>query len=169
MGGVEHIIVCGVDGSTGSQLALEWAIEEAVRRGCTLRVVTAWSWDGLDALGAPSSPAAALSNAQDIQDTALVRAFAAVDNVPEVDRVMSRDVPSDALCAATLDAELLVLGSHGHGPVHDKLVGSTSQRASHHASCPVVILPDPRHVEKELRRARSRHPGSDAPQGTASF
>lgn len=65
-------------------------------------------------------------------------------------------MPSDALCAASVDAELMVLGSHGHGAVHDKLIGSTSERAVHHAPCPVVIVPDPRHVEKNLKRVQEQ-------------
>jgi hypothetical protein len=40
--------------------------------------------------------------------------------------------------------------------VHDKLVGSTSERAIHHAPCPVVVIPDPRHVEKNLEQAKVR-------------
>lgn len=165
----EHVIVCGVDGSNASQLALEWAIDEAIRRDCKLRAVTAWSWDGLEALEAPPSPAAARSHAQDIQEAALARASTAAENLPEIERLMSRGVPSQVLCAAALDAELMVLGSHGHGAVYDKLVGSTSQRAIHHASCPVVILPDPRHVEKELKRATAKRRPAEAPQATASF
>lgn len=50
----------------------------------------------------------------------------------------------------------MVLGSHGHGAVHDKLIGSTSERAVHHAPCPVVFVPDPRHVEKNLRRVQEQ-------------
>jgi len=165
----EHVIVCGVDGSTASQLALEWAIDEAIRRDCKLRVATAWSWDGLEALGAPPSPAVALNQAQDIQDATLARVVGAAENVPEIERLMSRGVPSQVLCDAALDAELLVLGSHGHGAVHDKLVGSSSQRAIHHASCPVVILPDPRHMEKELKRAKAKRRPAEAPQVGAFF
>jgi len=165
----EHVIVCGVDGSTASQLALEWAIDEAIRRDCKLRVVTAWSWDGLEALGAPPSPTAALNHARDIQDATLARALDAAENIPEIERLISRGVPSEALCTAALDAELMVLGSHGHGAVRDKLVGSTSQRAIHHASCPVVILPDPRHVEKEIKRANAKRRLAEAPQATAFF
>ncbi len=46
MDGREHIIVCGIDGSAAGQRALEWAMDEAIRRHCKLRVVTAWGWDG---------------------------------------------------------------------------------------------------------------------------
>lgn len=164
-----HVIVCGVDGSVGSQRALEWAVDESVRRDCKLRVVTAWSWDGIEELGAPGSPAAALSHAREIQETALSRVLAATRHAPEVERVLTRAVPSQALCAAALDADLLVLGSHGHGFVHDRLVGSTSQHTVRHASCPVVLVPDPRHVEKEIKRAMGKPPGDEAPHGSPMY
>lgn len=163
----EHVIVCGVDGSSGSQRALEWAIDESVRRGCSLRVVTAWFWDGVEALGAASSPAAALEGARKTQEAALSQALAGARSAPQVERVTPRATPSEALCSASLDAELLVLGSHGHGAVHDKLVGSTSQRTIHHASCPVVLLPEPRRVEKELARAKGRRHSAAAPSAAS--
>lgn len=163
MDGREHIIVCGIDGSVAAQRALEWAMDEAIRRDCKLRVVTAWAWDGAEALGAASSPAAARSHAKQVQDVAVARVLADTDNPPEVEPVLLRGAASEALCTSALDAELMVLGSHGHGAAHDALVGSTSQRAIHLASCPVVILPDPRRAERALKRAKRKRRVADPP------
>lgn len=165
----EAVIVCGVDGSDAGQRALEWAIDEAIRRNCTLRVVTAWWWDGVEVLGAASSPAAASLQAQETQDVAVDRALAASERAPEVERLVVRNTPSVAVTTAAVDAELLVLGSHGHGAAYDKLVGSTSQRAIHHASCPVVILPDPRQAEKKRKHAKAKRGGADVPHTTPMF
>jgi nucleotide-binding universal stress UspA family protein len=165
--GREQVVVCGVDGSPGAQRALEWAVEEATRRGCVLRVVTAWTWDGVEAIGAPSSPAGALDRARHVQDSALARALGAVEAPPEVERVLPRDVPSEALCTAAADAALVVLGSHGHGMVHDRFAGSTTQRVLHHAAVPVVVLPDPRRAEH--RHAKVRHPRSESPHVAPMF
>lgn len=159
----EHVIVCGIDGSEAGQRALQWAMDEATRRSCTLRVVTAWAWEGADALGAASSPEAAHSHAKQTQDVAVARVLADTDNPPEVEQLVLRGAASERLCSSALDAELLVLGSHGHGAVHDKLVGSTSQRVIHHASCPVVILPDPRHAERALKYAKGKRRGAEPP------
>ena len=156
MKATECVIVCGVDGSPAGQRALHWAVDEAIRRYGKVRAVTAWSWDGVEALAAPGTPAEALGRARQMLDAAVDEVLGGMEHAPAVDRVCERGVPSEALCTAAADAELLVLGSHGHGAVHDKLVGSTSERAIHHAPCPVVIIPDPRHVEKNLEQARAR-------------
>jgi nucleotide-binding universal stress UspA family protein len=37
-------------------------------------------------------------------------------------------------------AELLVVGSRGHGGLTEALLGSLSQHCVHHARCPVVII-----------------------------
>jgi nucleotide-binding universal stress UspA family protein len=169
MDGREHIIVCGIDGSEAGQRALEWAMDEASRRDCTLRVVSVWEWDGLESMGAASSPSAAKSHAKQIQDVAVARVLADTDDPPEVEQVVVRGVPSEVLCTSALDAELMVLGSHGHGTVHDTLVGSTSQRAIRHSSCPVVILPDPRRAERALKHAEGKRRGAEPPHVAPMF
>ena len=169
MDGREHIIVCGIDGSAAGQRALEWAMDEAIRRNCKLRVVTAFAWDLGEAVGGPSSPAAAQSQAKQIQDIAVSGVLTDTDNPPEVEKVLVRGAASESLCRSALDAELIVLGSHGHGAVHDQLVGSTSMRAIHHASCPVVILPDPRHAERAVKRAKDERRGVEPPHPAPMF
>lgn len=157
MEAAERVIVCGVDGSPAGQRALMWALEEAGRRGGKVRAVMAWAWDGVETLNAASTPAEALAQTQQLLDRCVDEVVNQVPGAPTVERVCQRGLPSEAICAAAADAELIVLGSHGHGAVHDKLVGSTSERVIHHAPCPAVIVPDPRHVEKNLRRARELH------------
>lgn len=159
----EHIIVCGVDGSAASQRALEWAVAEARYRGCRLRAVTAWDWDGVEGMMAPTTSAEARSQSEIVQRRCLIAALDGVEDPPEVERRLTRGRPSEVLCTAALDAELLVVGSHGHRTVHDALVGSTSQRAIRHAPCPVVVLPDPQRAEHEVKRSRRRHRGAMAP------
>jgi nucleotide-binding universal stress UspA family protein len=38
-------------------------------------------------------------------------------------------------------ADLLVLGTRGHGGFSGLLLGSVSQQVSHHAPCPLVLVP----------------------------
>jgi nucleotide-binding universal stress UspA family protein len=154
----EHVIVCGIDGSPASQRALEWAVAEARYRGCRLRAVTAWEWDGVEGMIAPANPEEARGQAEIVQRRALIAALEGMMKPPEVERRLVRGRPSAALTTASLDAELLVVGGRGHTTMHDVFVGSTSQKVIRHASCPVVVLPDPQHVEVEAqRRSRNRH------------
>jgi nucleotide-binding universal stress UspA family protein len=44
------------------------------------------------------------------------------------------------LTAAADGADLLVVGSRGHGGFTEALLGSVSQHCVHHAPCPVVII-----------------------------
>lgn len=49
--------------------------------------------------------------------------------------------PPDALCAASDDAQLLVLGSRGHGRMSEAVLGSVVQYCLKNVSCPVVVSP----------------------------
>lgn len=53
--------------------------------------------------------------------------------------------------AAKFRADLIVIGSHGHGAVYDVLVGSTAQGVLRRATCPVVVVPG-----RPKTRARAR-------------
>lgn len=48
--------------------------------------------------------------------------------------------PAPILLAAAQGADLLVVGSHGHGAFAEMLLGSTAQHCVHHAPCPVPVV-----------------------------
>jgi nucleotide-binding universal stress UspA family protein len=131
-------ITAGVDGTDESLAALAWAAREAVRRDLALRVVHAWRFQP------DTAPDAAGRDAQ----LAWVRGAAerAVAEVTErhPGLAVTTDVleghPAETLVAAAAEAELLVLGSRGHGAVLGFLLGSVGQQVIAGATRPVVLV-----------------------------
>jgi nucleotide-binding universal stress UspA family protein len=65
--------------------------------------------------------------------------------LPRPVAVRSRVVQGDAaqvLLASATDAEMLVVGSRGHGTFAGIVLGSVSQHCVQHAPCPVVVIPE---------------------------
>jgi nucleotide-binding universal stress UspA family protein len=58
--------------------------------------------------------------------------------------VVADQHPAEALVDLSADAELLVVGSRGHGGFGELLLGSVSHAVVLHAVCPVVVVPSPR-------------------------
>jgi len=72
-------------------------------------------------------------------------------DVPE-DRVQRISDEGDAALqiaywARTNDVDLVVMGTHGHGPVWRLLLGSVAMKVLHRVECPVLTLP-PSHPER---------------------
>jgi nucleotide-binding universal stress UspA family protein len=79
----------------------------------------------------------------------VARAEAALSRIPGV-TVRARTVeaaPAEAILeeAQTLGADLIVLGSHGYGPVAHLALGSVSEAVAHKARCSVEIVRCPGH------------------------
>lgn len=139
-----HEVVVGVDGTVGGDRALVWAWAEAVRRTAVLRVLTAWP---LDLEGGPVRGALGhdpQDAARRVQDSALAAVRGSGGAAADPWDVVQDVVPgpaAEALVAASERADLVVLGTHGRGPVHQYLRGSVSRTVIRHAHCPVVVLP----------------------------
>ena len=139
-------IVVGVDGSAGAQEALRFAASEAKLRGDRLRAVIVWHVPTM-AYGGGFGPAVSPTEFEDNARATLEAALAAVgDEVAglEVEQAVRTGQPALVLVEEAQDADLLVVGSRGHGGFVGLLLGSVSQQCAHHASCPVVVVPHPR-------------------------
>lgn len=136
-------VVVGVDGSDGSREALHWALDEARLRHATLRVVHAWRMPYAPAsvgyVPLPETPLydAAKKGAQLVL-TAEILAIEAGDVT--VEPLLVEGSVAAVLREAGKDADLLVVGSRGHGGFVELMLGSTGQQVAHHATCPVVIV-----------------------------
>jgi nucleotide-binding universal stress UspA family protein len=140
-------IVVGVDGSDASKEALRWAAEEARLRGASLRAIHAWSYPiGAAGLGLmPPVDAEARETVERAAQEMAQRALAEADvdaSRLDADAVAVEGMAADVLVRAAAGADLLVVGSRGHGGFAGLLLGSVSQQCAQHAPCPVVIVRD---------------------------
>ena len=157
-------VVVGVDGSPASRAALRWAVEDARRRGCPVDVISAWHPDyGVMISPVPAEALMALSP-QAMKDTARKNLDAAVQGFEgvEIRAILVEGDPRDALTKASKDAELLVVGNRGHSTVVEVILGSVSSYCVHHASCPVVVIREPK-VEQEPVPAAAAVPLTPGP------
>jgi nucleotide-binding universal stress UspA family protein len=140
-------IVVGVDGSPCSKRALGWAVHEAYLAGATVEAIASWQDPTMSGYGFGWMPPVS-GESQDwavVTDTYLKEAVTeAVSHHGEQVEVVSRVVeghPAQVLLDAAVGAQLLVVGSRGHGTLAGMLLGSVSQHCVQHAPCPVVVVP----------------------------
>jgi nucleotide-binding universal stress UspA family protein len=139
-------IVTGIDGSEGSRRAAEHAVAMARHWRASLKIVTVVrtpeGWWGIG--GAPPSPEA-LSEAlvegqqQILRETEEQLDLEGVDyeTVEELGDPVSRLI---AVCEIN-EADILVIGRRGAGIAERVILGSTADRLTHLASCPVLVVP----------------------------
>jgi nucleotide-binding universal stress UspA family protein len=137
-------IVVGVDGSPSSRTALRWAVRQANLINGTVDAVLAWEipmvlqsygmapvyveQDGSFDESAQKTIEAVISEEVEPADSQRVRSL------------VINGHPARVLLDIAADADLLVVGSRGHGEFAEALLGSVSQNCVHHASCPVLIM-----------------------------
>jgi nucleotide-binding universal stress UspA family protein len=138
-----NVIVVGTDGSEPAERAVSFAADEAVRWGALVRVVTAWHIPatvyagGFAPMVSPTVEESAQKGAERVAHDAAERLRA---RGLEVETRVCADQAADALIEESKDADLLVVGSRGHGGFAGLLLGSVGQQCAHHASCPTVIV-----------------------------
>jgi len=132
-------IVVGIDGSPASVDALRWAGRQAHLTHATLEVLMAWDWptnagwtmylpEGYDPTeGMPEM----LSTAADDLRTE----FPGI----EITTRVVQGHPAQLLVEASKGADLLVVGSRGHGEFVGMLIGSVSEYCATNAHCPVLV------------------------------
>ena len=138
-GDEQHRIVVGVDGFESSKAALRWAIRQAKLTGAVVEAVTAWHVPA----GTGWIPSADMP---DYQEDAFAILAEAIDEICAVDpdvQVCPRVLEGRAgpvLADAADGADLLVVGSVGHGGLAGTLLGSVGEYCARSAACPVVIM-----------------------------
>jgi nucleotide-binding universal stress UspA family protein len=144
--GDDRRIVVGVDGSEYSKTALRWAMTQARLTDATIDVVSAWQNLLISEYSFGWSPALyegdSMATITEKVLTDTVADVAGQQHKPvEIGTRVVQGHPAQVLLEAAVGAELLVLGSRGHGTFAGILLGSVSQHCVQHAPCPVVVVP----------------------------
>lgn len=133
-------IVVGVDGSEASIGALRRGVRVATALKTSLEAVTAWQYPMPvgDYVPVDWSPE---NDAKLILTDAIHTVFG--DNPPNwFSSTVVQGQPAQVLIEESDGAEMLIVGSRGHGGFVGLLLGSVSSACAEHARCPVLVLHD---------------------------
>ncbi|MFI1444222.1 universal stress protein [Streptomyces fructofermentans] len=138
---MELPLVVGVDGSDASLPAVDWAVDEAARRGVPLRLVHASVWERYE--GAPPwhgvEQPSERALAEHVVASAAERAARRNAEV-KLSTVIVTEEPADALLREGDNASALVTGSRGRGELKGLLLGSVGLAVAARAHCPVIVV-----------------------------
>jgi nucleotide-binding universal stress UspA family protein len=132
-------IVVGIDGSEASTDALRWGARQAALTGSPLEVIMTWEWPA--SLGWSVPVPDDYDPESDVRQTLDAAVDAALADHPEVtvERRVVNGHPAPVLVDASKGADLLVIGSRGHGEFVGMLLGSVSEFCTTNAHCPVLV------------------------------
>jgi nucleotide-binding universal stress UspA family protein len=138
-------ITVGVDGSTRSQRALEWAVREAGAQHAALNVITVnpvlvsgWTRAPVTLPGDEEE----LAKVREAATEAVNKAVAdSGEPAPASVSVMAvNGAVAEELVNGSRDSDLIVVGARGHSGFGRMALGSVSNQVLHHAECPVVVV-----------------------------
>jgi nucleotide-binding universal stress UspA family protein len=133
-------IAVGVDGSECSDEALRWAVQEALRCDAELILVHGWTYPY-------QGPRTAITEARDDMKLDAMRTLEACARMVRelaptlrCHSIISEESPAKAIIDAAKEADMLVVGSRGHGGFAALLLGSVSRTVLQHSPVPVAVI-----------------------------
>lgn len=139
----DDVVLVGVDGSSASMHALDWAAAQARTHGWGLRVVCSYSL--------PSFTAASLDGGYAALDDTTIQQGARAVLAEATARVaghglaVSASVVTGDAAGVLIDmshtVRAVVVGTRGRGGFADRLLGTVSSALPAHAYCPTVVVP----------------------------
>ena len=134
-------IVVGIDGSTESRHAMEWAFDESRRSEHPLHLLYAASDDVYSPLTDTLMQDLLAEDARRVVEQTKQQVPADLADSTLVEWVFG--TPAKVLVHASEEAHMLVVGTHGRSLVGAALRGSVSRHVASHAACPVVVVKAP--------------------------
>ena len=143
-------ILVGVDGSSASTVAVDWATRDATMRKVPLTLVNVLDLPMATTVrGFPMPmPPEYMQWQQDEGRKVLNDTLKTVEDRTrqigplDISSELMIGPPVPTLVELSKDAAMVVVGSHGRGALARRLFGSVSTGLVHHAHCPVAVIPD---------------------------
>jgi nucleotide-binding universal stress UspA family protein len=139
-------VVVGVDGSPESRAAIEFALQEAMRRRAGVRVIAAAQlpeyWTIAYGTADLPSPEDVIADTKRLARQTLDEVVNAHPELAAVEFTVEAVAgqPGPVLVDASEGADLLVIGHRGRGAVRSALLGSVGLHCVLHATCPTTVV-----------------------------
>ncbi len=144
-----QVMLVAFDGSPAATAALKWAAEHADKLHLQIEVVHVWEYaeSALDVAGVAFGSAGYVGESDpQIWSEQILKEGVATAFGERADEIVLTSVEGSVvrtLVELTKGAQLLVMGSRGHGKLADLILGSVSESCAAKSKCPVVIVHAP--------------------------
>ncbi len=141
------VVAVGTDGSEAATRAVSYAASEAMTRGSKLLIVHSWF---IPNFGYGSAYVAPINEieiaAQEVVDKAVEGTKTAFPGLEIEGRLLEGTPGVRLIEEADKEADIVVIGTRGHGSFTSLLLGSVSAYVLHHSKIPVLLIrPEPSH------------------------
>jgi nucleotide-binding universal stress UspA family protein len=143
-----HGILVGVDGSPPSKVAVDWAAREAAMRGIPLSIIHVIQSPAVRMWPEVPMPRDVLARMERDSEEILSDASRIAKEATAETRQIHIETETIAggvlptLIDLSKDAEMIVAGCRGTGPINRRLLGSVSRGLIQHAHAPVAVIHD---------------------------
>jgi universal stress protein A len=152
---IKNILV-PLDFSANSELALDYARATAQRFGAALHLLHVCEVPALVAAPADSYAMAYAEWSECLADDAERQLVGVQKRLPEVRTSTEVVFGNPAKCIVTAAnvkrCDLIVMGTHGRGPIMHMLIGNVAERVVRAAPCPVVTVRERREAIREVEK-----------------
>ncbi|WP_017624274.1 universal stress protein [Nocardiopsis chromatogenes] len=160
-------VLAAVNGTEASLRALDWAADEALMRGRSLRLVYAFDWPLYHRVPQSVPEFSAERLARDVVEEAAQRAEKRAPGLTTAAVYKVGDA-TPILLAESAEAELAVIGSRMQSRLGALIFGSTAMELAVAGRCPVVVVPD-REPEPPVGRVVVGLDGSASARAAAAW
>ena len=133
-------ILVGVDGSPAAVAALDWAVDHA-EDDDTVVLCHVWSLPVVAGFESPMLEPGPFKDAAEKLVAEMAAPYIDLEGGPTIETGVSYGHAGSVLIDLSSDADMVVVGSRGHGGFKGLLLGSVSTYVVHHARCPVTVVP----------------------------